>query len=228
MIVRPPVWVATLAERFWAEVGEPPDFPRNLRNVACWLTDLHVQEVPGLTLAHAAEHFTRAGIPCPAPPIDRPLRGCFGSHCGAHHILIDPTDTPDQLRFTYAHELAHFLRDCREVRRQAVATFGPGILEVLNGLRPATFDERLSGVLRGVTIGAHTHFLDRDDWGQITDESAREAEEAADQLTFELLAPFDAVNPASCPSRAALTDRLISTFGLPAPAAAQYAAQLLR
>lgn len=110
MIARPPVWVTELAGRFWADAGDPPPFPRDLRASACWLPDLTVQEVSGLTLARAAEAFRAAGIPCAATGAARRLHGCFGSSEGRGLILIDPDDDLNQLRFTFAHELAHFLR----------------------------------------------------------------------------------------------------------------------
>ncbi|MDY3558748.1 ImmA/IrrE family metallo-endopeptidase [Gemmata sp. JC673] len=227
MTVRPPVWVCELAARFWAEVGPPPPFPRNLRDVACWLTDLTVQEVPGLTLSRAAEHFRRAGIPCSEATHDRPLCGCFGARTCAI-ILIDPDDEPDQLRFTFAHELAHFLHDWREPRHRASRRFGPAILEVLDGTREPTFTERLAGALRGAPVGPLTHFLERDRWGRVTGDDAHEAEEAADRLAFELLAPFEAVSPATSDTHRSLAARLTGTFGLPPEPARKYAAALLR
>lgn len=86
--------------------------------------------------------------------------------------------------------------------------------------------ERLAGALRGVTLGGGAHFLERDRWGRVTDERAHESERAADRLAFELLAPFDAVNPGASPSRVALVERLTSVFGLPPVQASQYAAAL--
>lgn len=216
-----------LAARFWIDAGEPPPFPRDLRAVAHWFPELHVKEVPHLTAALAAEHFARFNILCPDARDDRPLRGCFGASHGTALILIDPTDVEDEVRFTFAHELAHFLRDYQDVRRKAVAKFGPDILAVLDGDRSATPGERLAGALRGVTVGCHAHFLDRDRWGRVVTEAAFEAEEAADRLAFELLAPFDAVNPDACPPRAALHERLTSVFGLPPTLAIKYATILL-
>ncbi|MBN9121012.1 MAG: ImmA/IrrE family metallo-endopeptidase [Planctomycetes bacterium] len=228
MIARPKVWVTELAGRFWAEVGAPPPFPRDLRAVLCWSQGLHVAEVPNLTLATAAEHFARHGVPCPAPAENRPLAGCFGGHLGVGVILFDPTLTPAEVRFTLAHEVAHFLRDYQAPRRKVEARLGSRALEVLDGQRPPTVNERFAGVLRGVAIGCHTHFLDRDRRGRALTDEAREAEEAADRLAFELLAPFDAANPGASSDRAALVLRLTSDFGLPPAEAAKYAAVLVR
>ena len=228
MIARPKVWVAELAARFWAAAGEPLPFPRDLRPALCWLPALHVIEVPNLTLAAAAEHFTRYGIPYPVPVGDRRLAGCFGGHCGIGVILLDATLELAELLFTLAHEVAHYLRDYDAPRRKVEASLGVGTLEVLDGLRPATVNERLAGVLCGVTVGTPAHFLDRDRWGRTLTPESREAEEAADRLAYELLAPFDVVRAGEATSRETLTARLVSDFAFPPTEAAKYAAILAR
>jgi hypothetical protein len=225
---RPAVWVVELAARFWAEVGAPPPFPRDLRAVLHWLRRVHVLEVPHLTLASAADHFARHGIPCPKPSDDRPLAGCFGGHRGIGAILLDSTLDSTELLFTLAHEVAHYLRDYDAPRRKVEARLGSRALEILDGVRPATADERLAGVLRELPLGCHTHFLDRDRRGRALTPAARESEEAADRLAFELLAPFAAVSPSATPDRAAFAVRLTSDFGLPAAEATKYAAILVR
>lgn len=226
MIARPKVWVVELAARFWGAAGEAPPFPRDLRAVICWLPNLHLFELPRLTLASAAELFIRQGIPCAAPAADRPLAGCFAGHCGVGIILLDPTLEPAELRFTLAHEVAHYLRDYDRPRRKAAVRLGSRALEVLDGLRPATVNERLAGLLREVKVGPHAHFLDRDRRGRPATSDAQQAEEAADRLAYELLAPFDHLNLQAAASNGALISRLTSEFGLPLPEAAKYAAIL--
>jgi hypothetical protein len=228
MIESPKVWVTELAARFWASAGEPLPFPRDLRGALCWLPGLHVVDVANLTLANAAEVFARHGVPCGQPGRDRPLAGCFGGHRGVGVILFDPTLEPAEVRFTLAHETAHYLRDFDRPRRKAVARLGPRILEVLDGLREPTVNERLAGVLRGVSVASHPHFLDRDRWGRTVSAEADEAEAAADRLAYELLAPASAIAESAFASRAALAARLRFDFGLPALEAAKYAAILVR
>lgn len=228
MIARPKVWVTELATRFWTAVGEPPPFPRDLRTVLCWLPSLHVVEVPNLTLTTAAEHFARHGVPCRGPTEDRPLAGCFGGHRGIGVILLDATLDRAELLFTLGHEVAHYLRDYDAPRRKTESSLGIRAIEVFDGLRAGRVNERLAGVLRGVSVGCHTHFLDRDRWGRASRADVRDAEDAADRLAFELLAPFDEVNASAAPDRAALAARLTSDFGLPPAMAAKYAAILIR
>jgi hypothetical protein len=226
VIARPQVWVAELAARFWDAAGEPPPFPRDLRAALCWLPNLHVVEVPNLTLRTAAEHFARHGVPSPTLAEERRLAGCFGGHRGTGVILIDSTLDLAELLFTLAHELAHYLREYEVPRRKAESRLGPRVLEVLDGLRPPTVNERLAGVLRGVAVGPHAHHLDRDRRGRIVSEDSAEAEAAADRLAYELLAPFDAVAALGLASRSELAGALVSRFGLPPAEAAKYAAVL--
>jgi hypothetical protein len=223
---RPPVWVCELAARFWASVPEPPPpFPRDLAAALVWLDHLRHAEVRGLTTATAAAFLRRHGQACSFGGPDRPLRGCLGVDRGAGFILVEAADPPAERRFSLAHELAHFLRDYDEPRRKAAARLGPKVLEALDGRRPPTADERLAGILRSAAVGCHTHLLHRDDRGRPATPAEAEAEEAADRLAFELLAPFEAVAvPAAGP--APLAARLVSDFGLPDSRAADYAALL--
>jgi hypothetical protein len=227
-MLRPPVWVADLARRFWEAVpAPPPAFPRDLADSLAWLPHARLVPVPRLTLARAAAFLARAGVPFPAGSADRPLRGCVAAHGGTAHVLFDPEDDPSEVRFTVAHEWAHVLRDYEAPRRRAAARLGPAVLEVFDGLRDPTPDERLAGVLRGVIVGCHTHLLGRDERGRPETPAARGAEDAADRLAFELLAPFDAVAAGPVRGRASLASRLAGEFGLPAGVADGYASHLL-
>jgi hypothetical protein len=192
-----------------------------------WLPNLHLVEVPHLTLAHAGEHFARYGIPCPLPVNDRRLAGCFGGHCGIGVILLDPTLPLAELLFTLAHEVAHYLRDFDAPRRKLAARLGVRALEVLDGLRPATLTERLAGVLRNVAVGCQTHFLDRDRWGRTVTTEADDAEDAADRLAYELLAPVDVLLTQPPMDREQLVRRLLAEFAFPATEAQKYAAILV-
>jgi hypothetical protein len=226
---RPPVWVAELAVRFWAAVGDPPPFPRDLTTSLSWLENVRVAKLRQLTLASAIAFVARAmNASLATPQLDRELRGFFHVHDGVAFILVAADDEEAQQRLTVAHEVAHFFRDYLEPRRNAVARLGPSILDVLDGRRKATAEERLAGVLRGIAVGPHTHLLERDRWGRPADDATRDAEKSADRLAFELLAPFDAVGSA-CHIRdpEKLVSHLISDFGLPPIPAAEYAETLL-
>jgi hypothetical protein len=218
------VWVVDLATRFWDGIPElPPPFPRDLAIPLACLQHIHLVELPDLSLARASQFLQRAGVPFPIDGHDRLLHGCLATHRGRGYILLSSNDDETERRFTLAHELAHFLRDYEAPRRRAVTRIGPSVLEVLDGQRAATHEERLSGLLYGVAVGCHTHLLARDDKGRPASPAIRQAEEAADRLAFELLAPIESVVAGPADERKSLAEWLTSTFGLPMGQAAKYA-----
>jgi hypothetical protein len=219
-----PVWCADLATAFWDAAGPPPPFPRDLRPVIAATLPVSVVTLPQLSVAAVCAWFAGRGIAVPLDEPDRPLRACLVAWLGQGFAFVEATDDPAERRFSVAHELGHFLRDYWQPRRRAVARLGPGVRQVLDGLRPATPDERLHAILRGVPLGSFTHLLRRDDSGRPLSAAERESESAADRLAFELLAPAAALSLRA--GRAALTERLVTEFGLPPGPARRYAALL--
>jgi hypothetical protein len=160
-------------------------------------------------------------VGCPTDEPDRPLRACLVTRAGCGFVFVDADDPPAERRFSVAHEVAHFLRDYDAVRRAAVRALGPAVLEVFDGRRPATAEERAHAVFRDVRVAAHVHLLRRDDAGRPKTPTERDAEAAADRLAFELLAPVELVGDGDD-----VRSRLEGEFGFaPGPAAA-YAAVL--
>jgi Zn-dependent protease with chaperone function len=223
-VTRPPVWVYALARRFWDEAGDAPPFPRDLRDALRWIARVHVLDVPDLTLARAADALAGFGVNFDRARPDRALAGCFSGFRGHGYILFDPLLSPAEVRFTLAHETAHWLRDYDDPRHKVLKRLGANALEVLDGLRAPTPEERFAGVLRAVPVGPFAHVLDRDRFGRVCSAGARDSEAAADRLAFELLAPLEALRPHLGNEVAALT----SVFGLPEPEALRYAAALGR
>lgn len=213
-----PVWARELADAFWQAVG-PEGFPRTFARASLGFS-VTVTEWPDLSVGSIRTWLARrSAVTVPGP--DRPVRGCLVANGGFGFVFVEATDPEDERRFTRAHELAHYLRDVWQPRRRAMARLGSGIADVFDGRRPATPDERLHAVLRGLPAGPVVHLLGRgDDEGP----AVRAAEAAADRLAFELLAPAEAVGGPD--DRAAVADRLVRTFGLPPGPAARYAALL--
>lgn len=217
-----PFWVCELAERFWAAAGPPPPFPRDLAGPVRDALPVSVARLPGLRLDGVRAWLARCGIACPTAEPDRPLRACLFTRCGTGFIFLDAADPADEQRFSLAHEVAHFLRDCDAPRRAVARRLGPAALEVLDGTRVPTERERVHAVLRDVSVTPHVHLLRRDETGRPDSPAEREAESAADRLAFELLAPADLFRTPVTP--AAVAGRLRAEFGFPSGPAASYAA----
>jgi hypothetical protein len=222
--VTPPVWVAELAGRFWAAAGPPPPFPRDLMAATTAGLPVRVVDLAALSLDGVRGWLARCGVPCPGDEPDRPLRACLFTWAGGGFVFLDRADPADERRFSLAHEVAHFLRDYNAPRRRAAARLGPDVLAVFDGRRRATHEERVGAVLRGLAVGPHVHLLHRDTDGAPHGPVERAAEDAADRLAFELLAPAGLL--ADEPGARATARRLRAEFGLPDGAALAYAAAL--
>jgi hypothetical protein len=152
---------------------------------------------------------------------DRPLRACLAAVAGVGFVFVDAADPADERRFSLAHELGHFLRDYWGPRRRAARALGPAVLDVFDGRRSPTPEERLHALLRGMRVGFHTHLLARGGSPQAADAGASERD--ADRLAYELLAPAGDAVAAGGPD---LIQTLTATFGLPTAHASRYAALL--
>jgi Zn-dependent peptidase ImmA (M78 family) len=168
--------------------------------------------------------------------MDRPLHGCVVAIGGRGFIFVDGTDEIHEIRFTIAHEVAHFLLDYLQPRLRAVEKFGTDIEEVLDGQRGLIPDERIDVLLANASIPLYTHFMQRDARG-FSSSAILEAESQSDRLAFELLAPegeiWEALPKKSThrtyQSRVMAVRRLlVRRFGLPTNAARDYATKLCR
>jgi len=223
-----PLWAAELARAFWARVGEPESFPRSLRRPIARALPLSVVLLPKLSLCAASAWLHNCGLVCELPGEDRPLRACLLARRGHGFALVDGSDEEVEQRFSIAHELAHFLRDYWILRQRICKRLGSAALEVLDGKRPATAQERLHAVLRNVQLGFHLHLMERDSAGNPATATIAESEEDADRLAYELLAPAAHVlADSTARSPRALVQKLRHFYGLPGMQASRYAKVLL-
>src|SRR5262249_24511133 len=148
-----------------------------------------VVKIRQLTASRAADWAGRAGLSLPPANDDRPIRGYLVAARGNGLIFADESEGDEELQFTLAHESAHFICHYHRPRRVAAARLGPGIQDVLDGLRSATSEERLAGVLRGCPIGQYRHLFGRSADGGFREQHSAQAERDADLVAFELMVP---------------------------------------
>jgi Zn-dependent peptidase ImmA (M78 family) len=225
-----PLWVVELASAFWKEAGESRVFPRCLREAIGNAFPLGIRTHAGLSTAVIRDWLQRRRIDFPLESSNRLLRGCLVVRDGGGVIFLDASDAAAEQHFSLAHELAHFLRHYWQLRQRACTQLGNQILEVFDGCRPPRKEERLHAVLMGIPLGFHAHLMGRDDRRSCPSAAIGIAEEEADRLAYELLAPAEAV--AARMGKADVTARAVAAilqndFGLPTGAANDYAAILL-
>ncbi|HEV8638569.1 MAG TPA: ImmA/IrrE family metallo-endopeptidase [Chloroflexota bacterium] len=219
----PEAWIGRAVEAFWDAAGGTAPFPRDMGRAVESGLPASIVPLPGLTLGTVGAWLVRAGLPTAGDEPERTLCGCLVAWRGQGTIFVDADGPPDEQRLTVAHEAAHLICDHLMPREAAVARLGAAALEVLDGQREPSDAERLDAALARVPLGVQVHLLERG--GAAT----AAAEERADRLALELVAPFDEVarrlgdarrEPAAQAARA--TALLVKEFGVPPAVAAAY------
>ena len=226
-----------MAELFWESAPHIKDqFPRDIESALAWATPLFIVRVPSLWVHDVEIYLQQRRLPTLSGAVDRPLHGCVFAVRGKGLVVVDGTDEPHELRFTIAHEVAHFLLDYQTPRLLALEKLGQRIEAVLDGQRPPTQEERVDGLLVNVSVGLYAHFMHRDDAG-FGGDKILEVESQADRLAFELVAPESEVLrvlPRGFADRtyrqrlATLRRLLMRRYGLPSEMAQKYATTICR
>jgi hypothetical protein len=219
---------------FWQLAGEIEPFPRLLERPALIGLPIAIVKLPRLALRDIERWLISRNIFFSFNCQDRLVRGCLIAFKGKGIILVDGTDPIDEIRFTIAHEIAHFMLEYWLPRNQAEERFGSAIIDVMDGIRKPTVSERLYALLDGTQIGVHTDLMDRNSQNGSSGSETWKIENRADRVSLGLLAPVDNVlaqvdldvEPYQ-QRKENLVKILVPHFGLPAYIAEIYAADLL-
>lgn len=226
-----PYWLTSTVEAFWAGAGEMEPYPRRLEQAVSWALPLAIVKVPRLCMKDVAARLAASGVDFRLHTPQRELHGCLVAFGGRGLVMLDGTDSTDEMRFSLAHEVGHFLIDYYQPRERAVRRLGDGVIDVLDGLRAPTVAERIDAILNEVDVGVHMHLMDRSTSGEIGCGRVAGAEHRADRLAFELLAPEHEVRRSASGIGGGdmvgtlnrLKIVLTTRFGLPSSAAVAYA-----
>ena len=206
-----------------------PSEPRSVQIAVSWAHSVRIESQPDLSIATVQTWMKQRGFPVPIDDPNRRLRGCAVASAGSGLIFVDASDPPDEREFTVAHEAAHLLLDYYGPREQGMVLIGDGAHEVFDGVRDATFPERLTAALNGETLRPFVHLLARDA-NFVASAAVLTREALADELACELLAPMADVRrelPGTW-TQAEATSTLLERFRLPEEASEEYARRLAR
>jgi hypothetical protein len=185
--------ISTRAEKFWDQAAIAEPFPRSLERALAWALPLTVVKLPRLGLLELRNWLEHRNIAFTLSIPNRWLRACLIARVGYGFIFLDGADADDERRFSLAHELAHFILDYLEPRQKVLELLGDAGHEILDEQRAPTAEERLRGVLHGVQLTTYLHFMERTSSGAVPHLQTLEAEDRADRLALELLAPKETV-----------------------------------
>jgi hypothetical protein len=217
----------------WGRLPDPGPYPRDVERLARYGFLAQVRRLPGLTLSAAHAWLRRQGHRRLPEAVDRRLHGYLFAGGTLPVVFLDPGDAAAVQRYALAHELAHLWWEVLAPRERLRTRLGEGVLDALEGRRAASAAEKLQALASGVSLRPVGHLLARDRELGVVDGGISLAEERADRLALELLAPEHEARralPAPAPWREwlpAASERLERAFGIPAGVAAAYARALL-
>ena len=220
-----------IVDSFWQMAGEIEPFPRSLERAISLALPVAIIKLPHLALGSIETWLSLRQIDYSFNCSSRFVRGCLICFGGKGFIFCDGSDPLDEIRLTLAHETGHFLADYWHPRQKVINKFGTGILEVFDGVREPTVTERLYSIFESTSIGIITNLMDRQD----AKDTTWTAEDKADKIGFELLAPASDVLKTMDFSMTTYSQRLevlwkklAGEYHLPIYAAKTYAGVLLR
>jgi hypothetical protein len=176
-----------LAATFWSLAPDPLRADRDVEAAIAWSTPLAVVMMSPLTLESVQRWLTAHDIPVAGQSPHDEVRGFLVAWRGVGMVFCDGTGAAAERRFTLAHEVGHFILDYAEPRHRVLRD-APDLLQVVDGVRPATGSDRAQALLAGVPIGVHVRLLDGG-----PGHADRHAEDEASRFALELLTPWDEV-----------------------------------
>lgn len=219
-----------IARRFWQETGLTETFPRDIEKAVALKLPLALVKLPRVTVPAIRRWLEDRRLRAEVPNDRRDLMGCLVAYRGFGVAFVCGADPTDEQRLTVAHETSHFLRDYLLPREEVIGALGSDITDVLDGKRPPTLAERASAVLSHVRVGSHVHLIPKDGHDEDSDPAIAAAEDRADGLGLELVAPrsriLSLLNAARKSERApeSFCHELAAYFGVPEQAFRRFVA----
>lgn len=181
--------LAEIAFDFWQDAG---GFGSDFEEAVALNLPLGIKKISHLTLQSVCKWLVEEGIALEGLDSlpERDLRACLVTYGEPrNYVFLDETDSAADQLFSLAHEVAHFLLDYQQPRERAEQHLGKEILQVLDGKKELSLEQRLSGWLNDVKLKPHRHFMERSSQGDILSSEILQIESRADKLALELLAP---------------------------------------
>jgi hypothetical protein len=218
-----PTWLQRALEMFW-DGDRVDDYPRSLDLEAILRLPLAIVDLKGLSTTGIATWLDAHETDVRLTASPRPLRAALIAYGGAGVIFIDADLEDGERRVGLAHEIGHFLNDYL-VPRHEIERSAPSLVDVVDGLRAPTREDKITALLARVPLGTHTHLLGRTVRGEYGSVETERSEERATRVAWELIAPQEAVlKSVPDPSNVfAVVQVLRDRFGFPLEAARAYA-----
>ena len=230
--------IEKIAADFRAKAGLPQDPPYDIAKAAKLILPLQVIEIAGLDLEKIRQWLRHRNLVDTIDDIEagnRTVHGFILTQRGSGLIFVDSEDLEAEQRFTIAHEVSHFLIDHKIPRQKIISRFGDRLEKIMDGELPLKRSDELFALIKGADIHQRTRSIENDGDGSFRSWINFIAENEADGLALELLAPQQAVVSEILSGKKSLPHQVFTVrcrklleqrYGLPTHVAQQYAAEL--
>lgn len=236
MMVVTPVYIENIAKEFWAKIGRSRSQPPyDIAGAVSLLLPLDIISLSELTLLGIDKWLNDRGIKIPVTVSDRHLHGFVLIRNGSGFMFINGTDSEEERKYTIAHETSHFILDYKIPRDRVIEKLGKEVGAVLDGVRAPTVNEQVNSLIKEISLDAFTHLFEKEGDGSFESFKVFNAENNADLLALELLAPHSEVIKTTQNGRGKISfdvfdqqcfDLLVSSYKLPHSIARQYSKRL--
>lgn len=227
--------IERIAREFWSTVDQV--YRENFDILGAVETSLTIDliQLQKLSLRKIQDWLDARKINIAIDAIDRDLHGALLIKAGSVCMFVEEAGDEIQQRFTIAHEVSHFLLDYQIPLERALLQFGAEIEEVLNGNQKATRSQLVTSMINGVNLEPYSFLIEKTGNGSFLSWSNFNAENEADYLALELLAPRTKVINEAIASATLLTysqfkrksqEILKDKYRIPSEVAHQYASEL--
>ena len=226
--------ISELAENFWKEAELSPIYPLQpiiLEQAICLQLPIDIVRLNKLSAYKVVSWLAERNCKIDLEQ-DCSLCGLLFIQKGQGIVFLNGTLPIADQCYTVAHEIGHYLLEFEHPRKKANLILGDKIEDVFWGIRKPTIEEELTGIIRQANVSPYIHLLEVECSSFEERFQIWTAEDRADALAFELLAPFKKVcaqlnekgEPCTFGSiKKELPEILVRQFGLPHAVAKQYA-----
>ena len=227
--------ISSLAKEFWKISGLKKNPPYDIISAISLTLPIDIVILSTLSLKRIENWLNEREIYPLFPVENRPVHGFILTHKGAGFIFLNGSDSLEERRFSAAHEASHFILDYKIPRDKAIQKLGSTIVEVLDGYREPSINERIDGVLNAISMEPFMHLLEKTGNVSFDRHKIFDVENDADALALELLAPSTLVirEAKSIKERARFKDFkdycyqiITKRYGLPDSIANHYSSRL--
>lgn len=227
--------IERIARDFWSKADPAHRRVLDISRAVNIVLPIRIVYIQNLSLVEVDNWLKGRGINIEIDINDRIMHGVILIREGNGFIFVNADDSTIEQRFTIAHEVSHYLLDYQVPRERAMLEVGTEIEKVLNGKDQPDRFQQVKALIKGISIQPYGHLIEKKGNGSFLNWVNFNAENEADYLALELLAPRSMVIKGTISTIKGLNytqfvrkceEILVDNYQIPPEVAHQYASEL--